>query len=64
MALLAAAMMAGTAAAPPPDSRDALNPGQFAQSAAPSQQTSPVDFETEEPLSATYVGADFATVVS
>lgn len=62
--MLAAATLTGTAAAQPPSSGDVVRPGQFAQGSSSSQQTSPVDFETEEPFSATYVGADIATVVN
>jgi general secretion pathway protein D len=54
----------GASLAQPPAEDPVIRPGQFVQGGASAQQTSPVDFETEEPFSGTYVGADIATVVN
>lgn len=61
--LLFAFGLAGTAIAQPPQG-DVVRPGQFVQGSAGSALASPVDFETEEPFSATYAGADIAMVVN
>lgn len=61
--LMCAVALAGIAIAQPPQG-DVVRPGQFVQGSAGSPQASPVDFQTNEPFSATYVGADIAMVVN
>ncbi len=63
-ALLLTSGMSGLATAQPPSDQSVIRPGQFVQSGSASQQTSPVDFETEQPFSATYAGADIAMVLN
>jgi general secretion pathway protein D len=43
---------------------DVLKPGQFVQRGGAQATTSPVDFETDEPFSGSYAGADIAMVVN
>jgi general secretion pathway protein D len=59
------ACLALTAHAQPPEPDQQTRPGQFVQRGNNSQTpASSVDFETKEPFSATYVGADIPTVVN
>ena len=48
----------------PPQEQQQLRPGQFVQRGQQATASSAVDFQTDEPFSATYVGAETATVVN
>jgi general secretion pathway protein D len=64
LALVIAAGGVAAQAQQPSPSQEPLRPGLFVQRAESNSSTDSSDFQTDEPFSATYVGADVTTVVN
>ncbi|MEY2758113.1 MAG: hypothetical protein RIR33_1891 [Pseudomonadota bacterium] len=62
LAAISVALNVPATAQPPPE--EVVRPGQFVQRSTMQTTTSPVDFETDEPFSGSYAGADIAMVVN